>query len=309
MRSYKFMIMAFSLFLFNHLAMPAIAEDDGESFSKTVRALQDSFNKTVSDSKSLKDENTKLASELAGVKNELAQAASYKIRIDELERQISEISQNRNAAYQELENIKKVKDEELIKIAKSKEDVLKAKDEELIKIAKSKEEFLKAKDEEIAKMRSKMEEADKDQIANKAKVELYMKRIEKLQNELQEAQKVKVKAEQLQQSKKTVTELTKEIEKNRQEAGRFHYNLGNIHFRNGEYEKAAYEYEHAMKLMPDDADVYYNLAVIYDFHLGDGKRAFDLYERHLNINPKSEMSDFVKERISETSLKAKMLTN
>jgi tetratricopeptide (TPR) repeat protein len=242
--------------------MPAIAEDDGESFSKTVRALQDSFNKTVSDSKNLKDENIRLANELAAVKKELADSGNYKDRVAELEKQISEIN-----------TIKR------------------------------------SKEEELSKMKTRMEETEKEQGANRAKVDLYMKRIEKLQGELQEAQKGQVKAEQLQQSKRTVTELTKEIEKNRQETGRFHYNLGNVYFRNGEYQKAAYEYEQALKLIPSDADVYYNLAIIYDFHLGDGKKAFDLYEQHLNLNPKSEMSDFIKERISETSLKAKMATN
>jgi len=91
------------------------------------------------------------------------------------------------------------------------------------------------------------------------------------------------------------------------ENGALHYNLGNTLFKDGEYKKAAYEYEMALRLLPTDPDIYYNLAVIYDNYLSDVKKAKFYYKKYLQEKPDGDESLWVKERIIEKGLEEKML--
>ncbi len=111
----------------------------------------------------------------------------------------------------------------------------------------------------------------------------------------QELMALKVKLKELATAKERLT----------QESGKAHYNLGNLFFRNGKYAKAAAEYEMALNALPEDADIYYNLAVLYDYYLDDSEKAKVYYSKYLRKNPGADESLFVKERIAENGFKSK----
>ena len=103
-----------------------------------------------------------------------------------------------------------------------------------------------------------------------------------------------------------VKEISAETERLKEENGKLHYNLGNILFKNGEYKKAAYEYEYALSHMPDDPDLYYNLAVINDYYVGDTQKAAHFYSEFLKRQPNAKDALHIKERIAEKNLEIKM---
>ena len=108
----------------------------------------------------------------------------------------------------------------------------------------------------------------------------------------------------------TVKKLAKRViienQKLKEEGGKVHYNLGNFLFRQGEYTKAAYEYESALKLLPGDPDIYYNLAIIYDYYLKDAQKAAHYYQEYLRKMPQGEDSALIKERIIANQLKSRV---
>jgi len=67
---------------------------------------------------------------------------------------------------------------------------------------------------------------------------------------------------------------------------------GNTRKRPGEYEKT-------LELDPDDADVHYNLAIVYDDHLQDNEKAILHYRRYLEICPDAKDADAVEEWMYE----------
>jgi len=48
---------------------------------------------------------------------------------------------------------------------------------------------------------------------------------------------------------------------------------------------ALIEYEKALEAVPDDADVHYNLAILYDEYLLDKKKAIKHYQAYLEFCP------------------------
>ncbi|MFC1704446.1 tetratricopeptide repeat protein [Candidatus Omnitrophota bacterium] len=103
-----------------------------------------------------------------------------------------------------------------------------------------------------------------------------------------------------------IKEIAAETERLKEENGKLHYNLGNILFKKGEYKKAAYEYEYALNDMPDDPDLYYNLAVINDYYVGDSQKAAHFYAEFLRRQPNAKDALHIKERIAEKDLEIKM---
>ena len=121
--------------------------------------------------------------------------------------------------------------------------------------------------------------------------------------------------EALSQAQATLEKMRQELqylsaEKESLEArnGRLHYNLGNVYFRKGDYEKAAFEFKTALHFLPEDKDVLYNLAVVYDYYLGNRDEAMAYYMRYLDQDPSAEDSAAVKERLMENNFKTKIFT-
>lgn len=90
---------------------------------------------------------------------------------------------------------------------------------------------------------------------------------------------------------------TKEAES--KEKLKFHYNMGLAYDEGRRYKDALSEYRKALKFAADDPDVHYNLAIIYDEHLIDKRRAVKHFEAYLKLSPDAEDIDKVTRWISK----------
>ncbi|MDD5560740.1 MAG: tetratricopeptide repeat protein [Candidatus Omnitrophica bacterium] len=72
-----------------------------------------------------------------------------------------------------------------------------------------------------------------------------------------------------------------------------HYNLALVYENAGRYKEAAEEYEKTLELAPDDADIHYNLAIVYDDHLQDNEKAIIHYRRYLELAPDAKDASMV----------------
>ena len=66
---------------------------------------------------------------------------------------------------------------------------------------------------------------------------------------------------------------------------RYHYNLALIYDRSHQCEQAVVEYKKALELAPDDADVHYNLGIVYDECIKDKEKAIFHYQKYLELCP------------------------
>lgn len=79
----------------------------------------------------------------------------------------------------------------------------------------------------------------------------------------------------------------------------YYYVKGVNLFQKRMFGDAVVEFEKAGKLDPKSPKVDYNLAIIYDDHLKDKKKAVEHYKRYLKLNPKAADRDEVEEWIKE----------
>jgi len=185
------------------------------------------------------------------------------------------------------------------------------------------QEALSAKKQELASALAKMEQLYQKQVSlrkleGKAKEESFKKRVRKEWLEFfaeKEALEKRIKSvkteleESVQKNQEFLTKLdessqmiiklklgegeensqlkpiSQEDEQFRKQALKFHYNAGFAYDQNQQFELARVEYEKALEAMPDDADVHYNLAIIYDEYLLDKKKAIEHYYAYLKFCP------------------------
>lgn len=75
------------------------------------------------------------------------------------------------------------------------------------------------------------------------------------------------------------------------------FNLGNIYYDLGRYGDAIAQYQHALHLNSKLAWAHHNLAVIYDYHLGELEKAKYHYQQYLGLKPPEEDAKEVKMRL------------
>ena len=78
-----------------------------------------------------------------------------------------------------------------------------------------------------------------------------------------------------------------------------HYNLAIIYENEEKYKEAAQEYEKTLEFAPDDADIHYNLGIVYDEHLQDDEKAILHYRRYLELIPNADDADEVRKWIDQ----------
>jgi len=78
-----------------------------------------------------------------------------------------------------------------------------------------------------------------------------------------------------------------------------HFDLGNIYYDLGRYQEAIAQYELALRLNPLLVWAHHNLAIIYDYRMGDMKRAKYHYQQYMNLKPATENGEEVKMRLWE----------
>ncbi len=91
-----------------------------------------------------------------------------------------------------------------------------------------------------------------------------------------------------------VVELKKIREQSKNERVDAHYNLAAVYRARQMYEDAEKEYIKALTIDPADADIHYNLGILYDDDLDNKAKAKKHYERFLELSPHDEDSEKVK---------------
>ena len=66
------------------------------------------------------------------------------------------------------------------------------------------------------------------------------------------------------------------------------YNTGLADAENHKFKLARIEYEKALKVAPNDSDTHYNLAILYDDHLNNKKKAIEHYRAYLRLRPNAQ---------------------
>ena len=118
------------------------------------------------------------------------------------------------------------------------------------------------------------------------------------------------------ESKRTVSSVVSEKEKiakqlqqskdqYKKEALKFHYNLGLAYDQSGQFKEALEEYKKALEIDGQDADLQYNLAIIYDEHFNDMKKAVEHYSAYLKLSPDAEDKDKVTHWMEEAKRELK----
>lgn len=99
-----------------------------------------------------------------------------------------------------------------------------------------------------------------------------------------------------------VDTLNEKNDQLRADEARVRYNMGNIFFKQGEYRKAAREYEAAVELAPQDANAHYNFALVSGDYLYDHATAIKHYQQYLFLNSQADDYKAVKGKILEAEL-------
>ncbi|MFA6357509.1 MAG: tetratricopeptide repeat protein [Candidatus Omnitrophota bacterium] len=84
-----------------------------------------------------------------------------------------------------------------------------------------------------------------------------------------------------------------------EKALKHYYNLAIIYENVGRYKEAAQEYEKILELTPDDADIHYNLGILYDDYLQKNEKAIAHYRRYLELCPDAKDAVNVREWMDE----------
>ncbi|MBU3934287.1 MAG: tetratricopeptide repeat protein, partial [Candidatus Omnitrophica bacterium] len=229
-------------------------------------------------SKSLEERETVL--EKLKEKEKLVQAKLLKIRenLKEIEKEISLIQNVLEAAKGNHKNIKEQEvsiNTELGNLETSLVIVRKR----LIDCGEEKWEF---------EMRI-LEDKRKKEFAKIEKAEREVARANQEMKEILSEKRKKVKQwKNLPQARTIKEKVSKEEKKLDEERLIYHYSRAFKLDCNERYDEAAVEYAEVLKINPNDADAHYNLALIYDDHLNEKRKAIQHYREYLELKPAAE---------------------
>lgn len=74
-----------------------------------------------------------------------------------------------------------------------------------------------------------------------------------------------------------------------------HYNMALVYVKEGRFAEARDEYLRALRIDPSDAEVHYNLAILYDDELNEDRLAAMHYRKYLRLRPSAPDVDQVKD--------------
>jgi len=83
-----------------------------------------------------------------------------------------------------------------------------------------------------------------------------------------------------------------------------HYNMAAVYARDGKFEQAENEYLQALRIDPADADVHYNLGILYEDEMKEPEKATSHYRRYLQLNPHGPDADRVRTWLMKLEMKA-----
>jgi len=212
-----------------------------------------------------------------------------------LRQQIAELKQERERALKNWEDsISKAQNKERdYEKAVASRDELQRQLEEARSSEDQHKQIIKKLMEEIPELEKDLSQmqstgAEAQEVLNEKEKEL-----DTLRQELQKREYRLMKAEKMHKIlQEAYNEIKETGDKDRRD---MHYNVAVVYTREGRFEEAKEEYLKALKLDPNDADVHYNLGVLYDDYLDDKESAALHYRKYLLLKPHAADVDQVKD--------------
>jgi len=244
----------------------AVASVPEETAAPAVDAGSDLFKQVEQDNRALKE---KLAAADAGRQKAMSERESIARASEEATRKADEAEARRLEAEKKLAQAKAVEESQ-------KKDISR-----LMKQIPDLEK-------ELVDLRTRLAEKDKSSGRTSQEVETMKAELERREQRL-------VKAERMREL------LEKTREEVRAADGRekrdMHFNMAIVYQREGRFRDAEQEYLSALQSDGSDADVHYNLGILYDDDLNDKQKAVLHYRRYLRLAPAAPDADQVKEWI------------
>jgi len=283
-------------------------EEDPAKLKKLVRELEAKVQDAERLKQKLSEEILASAEKIQAVEEEISSlenedAAQAKMLREKIE-DFGKAKKEDRSRDQAIEGLKKAAGESAAKLQSEKE-ALKKITEDLGKVSIEKvaaeKELIEKIDELKVRVSVLVVQNEADEALLPKEVELSPKDMKiKLKTAEKEVRELKRKTEQTLWANETMKQkLDKEmLEK--------HFDLAIIYERNGLYKDAEREYLECLTIAPEDADVHYNLAVLYDDRLNDNKKAERHYYKYLTFRPIGESGERVRDWVMRSELEKRL---
>ena len=273
--------------------MASLSEDLAESIK-----FGDSLEKDLENAKA---GNSKLKKEMAELKNKKTdirgsdlfqkiERANYVMR-----EKLVELETKRHKAVKSMEKMKSrdERHDDEIKEEREKRKEAEEKIEEALEREEEHKELLEKLMADIPVLEDQVFELEKQNLALTQKLQQGTESVRSLKVELQKREHRLDKAERVAE---VLNEAREEVlHVNDMEKRDMHYNMAAVYVKEERFHDAEIEYLRALKIDPVDADIHYNLAILYDDELGDLSKAISHYRRYLKLNPHGSDADLVRD--------------
>ncbi|MDD4869240.1 MAG: tetratricopeptide repeat protein [Kiritimatiellae bacterium] len=177
---------------------------------------------------------------------------------------------------------------------KEKLDEAKAAEKKQKKIVGDLAERIPDMEKEMGTLKKKLSEKDVVLREKDKNLEILANEIQQRENRIRKAEKM---VELMDQAQNDVNKVSDSERRD------MHYNMAAVYSQVGRFRDAEREYLHALRIDPTDADVHYNLGILYDENLNDKPRAAMHYRRYLKLRPNGSDVDTVKNWLINIDMK------
>jgi tetratricopeptide (TPR) repeat protein len=154
---------------------------------------------------------------------------------------------------------------------------------------------------DVKPVKTRQPQADAEDISQ---AEVLKVQLDKLESDLKNAQK---NADDAKKEKQASAAQAKKMKiKTDKERLDMHFNLAVVYEKNGMYADAEREYYKCLQIDPNDAEVHYNLGILYDDRMNKTSAALVHYKRYLELRPKGESSEEVRQWIFNAEQEARL---
>ncbi len=254
-------------------------------------------------------------------------ALELSTRVKELENRKNDVRES--DLFKELEQINAMLREKMLEVEADRQRLAKL-DEEAAKTQALQAKSIETHTARLAEMDQALSEAQAREEEYKELIERLVPQVETLEQQVtaltqerqeltnrllqrdQDLQGLKVELERREHRLAKAERVADVLEKARTEVLRagdreklnMHYNMASVYARDGKFLEAENEYLQALRIDPADADVHYNLGILYDDEMKQSEKAMVHYRRYLQLNPHGPDADRVRTWLMKLEMQA-----
>lgn len=227
---------------------------------------------------------------------------AVEVRLMSLQKELKELKNAKELSQRPLSGVQKQAEAQRIISEKEKKiselsaavEEMRAKKLSLQVALDNSQQYLKEKERKLFDMHTAFDSSAKNKrkkarVLTTASRELLFKPVFELKEKQKEIDRLnkfaKKRDTEARLAEKKLVDFQEKVQKERLS---LHYNLGVVYDKNAMYLDALKEYEKALAVGPNDADTYYNLAILYDDHLNDNRAAIRHYQKYLTLRPDAD---------------------